>query len=53
MEPSPGILLTDLIMGRKNHWEAIYDPSRITLRALGEFAKENLNVMAQYTDLVR
>ncbi|HYJ88606.1 MAG TPA: FAD-dependent oxidoreductase [Pyrinomonadaceae bacterium] len=47
-----GILLTDLIMGRKNDWEAIYDPSRVTLRALGEFAKENLNVMAQYTDLV-
>ena len=47
-----GILLTDLILGRKSDWEAIYDPSRITLRALGEFAKENLNVMAQYTDLV-
>src|SRR6266850_856360 len=47
-----GILLTDLIMGRKNSWEAIYDPSRITLRALPEFAKENLNVAIQYTDLV-
>jgi glycine/D-amino acid oxidase-like deaminating enzyme/nitrite reductase/ring-hydroxylating ferredoxin subunit len=47
-----GILLTDLIMGRKNDWEAIYDPSRITLRALPEFAKENLNVAMQYTDLV-
>ena len=47
-----GILLTDLIVGRKNDWEEIYDPSRITLRALGEFAKENLNVAVQYTDLV-
>lgn len=47
-----GILLTDMIMGRKNPWEGIYDPSRITLRALGTFAKENLNVAAQYTDLV-
>jgi glycine/D-amino acid oxidase-like deaminating enzyme/nitrite reductase/ring-hydroxylating ferredoxin subunit len=47
-----GILLTDLIMGRKNSWESIYDPSRITLRALPEFAKENLNVAIQYTDLV-
>ncbi len=47
-----GILLTDLIMGRKNDWEGIYAPSRITLRALGDFAKENLNVMAQYADLV-
>lgn len=47
-----GILLTDLIMGRKNAWESIYDPSRITLKALPEFAKENLNVAMQYTDLV-
>src|SRR6266545_2604833 len=47
-----GILLTDLILGRKNPWESIYDPSRITLKALPEFAKENLNVAVQYTDLV-
>ncbi len=47
-----GILLTDLIMGRKNPWESIYDPSRITLKALPVFAKENLNVAMQYTDLV-
>jgi glycine/D-amino acid oxidase-like deaminating enzyme/nitrite reductase/ring-hydroxylating ferredoxin subunit len=47
-----GILLTDLIMGRKNPWESIYDPSRITLKALPEFARENLNVAVQYTDLV-
>ncbi|MEO7971107.1 MAG: FAD-dependent oxidoreductase [bacterium] len=47
-----GILLTDLIVGRKNEWESIYDPSRITLKALPEFVKENLNVAAQYTDLV-
>jgi nitrite reductase/ring-hydroxylating ferredoxin subunit len=47
-----GILITDLILGRKNHWASLYDPSRITLRALPEFAKENLNVAVQYTDLV-
>lgn len=47
-----GMLLTDLILGRKNEWESIYDPSRITLKALGEFAKENLNVAAQYKDLI-
>lgn len=47
-----GMLLTDLIVGRKNDWESIYDPSRITLKALPEFAKENLNVAAQYADLV-
>jgi glycine/D-amino acid oxidase-like deaminating enzyme/nitrite reductase/ring-hydroxylating ferredoxin subunit len=47
-----GMLLTDMILGRKNAWESLYDPSRITLRALPEFAKENLNVAAQYTDVV-
>ncbi|HEV2912579.1 MAG TPA: FAD-dependent oxidoreductase [Pyrinomonadaceae bacterium] len=47
-----GRLLTDLIMGRENQWATLYDPSRITLRAGVEFAKENLNVAAQYTDLV-
>src|SRR2546421_4725527 len=47
-----GILLTDLIMGRKNSWESIYEPSRMTLRALPEFARENLNMALQYTDLI-
>jgi Rieske Fe-S protein len=43
-----GILLTDLIQGRENPWARIYDPSRKSLRTLGTFAKENLNVAAQY-----
>jgi glycine/D-amino acid oxidase-like deaminating enzyme/nitrite reductase/ring-hydroxylating ferredoxin subunit len=45
-----GMLLTDLLQGRKNRWEDLYNPSRITLRAMGEYAGENLNVAGQFTD---
>jgi glycine/D-amino acid oxidase-like deaminating enzyme/nitrite reductase/ring-hydroxylating ferredoxin subunit len=47
-----GMLLTDLIQGRKNEWAGLYDPSRVTPGAIREFAEENLNVAAQYTKLV-
>lgn len=47
-----GMLLTDLIVGRANPWEKLYDPARKTLGATKEFAKENLNVAAQYADLI-
>ena len=45
-----GILITDLIVGRGCSWAPLYDPSRITLKAASEFAKENLNVAAQYAE---
>ncbi|HKV32680.1 MAG TPA: FAD-dependent oxidoreductase [Pyrinomonadaceae bacterium] len=45
-----GMLLTDLLQGRKNRWEDLYSPSRITLRAMGEYAGENINVASQFTD---
>jgi Rieske Fe-S protein len=44
------MLISDLLLGRKNPWEDVYDPSRKSLRALPEFARENLNVVAQYGD---
>lgn len=45
-----GILLTDLILGRKNPWSKLYDPSRVKLRATPSFLRENLNVAGQLTD---
>lgn len=47
-----GILLTDLILGRKNAWATLYDPSRVTVRVAAGFAQEMLNVAAQYADWV-
>jgi glycine/D-amino acid oxidase-like deaminating enzyme/nitrite reductase/ring-hydroxylating ferredoxin subunit len=43
-----GLLISDLIQGLQNPWASLYDPSRITLRAAGTFAKEALNMAAQY-----
>jgi glycine/D-amino acid oxidase-like deaminating enzyme/nitrite reductase/ring-hydroxylating ferredoxin subunit len=45
-----GMLITDLILGRHNAWASLYDPGRVTLRATGEFAKEAVNMAAQYAD---
>jgi glycine/D-amino acid oxidase-like deaminating enzyme/nitrite reductase/ring-hydroxylating ferredoxin subunit len=47
-----GMLLTDLIMGRENPWAELYDPSRKTLSSIKDFAQENVNVAAQYTDVI-
>jgi glycine/D-amino acid oxidase-like deaminating enzyme/nitrite reductase/ring-hydroxylating ferredoxin subunit len=47
-----GMLLTDLLQGRKNPWADLYSPSRITLRAFGEYASENINVAEQFADYV-
>ena len=47
-----GILLRDLISGRENDWERLYSPSRMPIRAFGEYLRENANVAGQYADLV-
>lgn len=45
-------LVADLIVSGASPWETLYDPARRTLRAAGTFARENLNVAAQYGALV-
>ncbi|HYJ32780.1 MAG TPA: FAD-dependent oxidoreductase [Candidatus Binatia bacterium] len=47
-----GLLLRDLIAGRENAWARLYDPGRVSLRAAGELAKENLNFVSKYADYV-
>jgi glycine/D-amino acid oxidase-like deaminating enzyme len=48
-----GILLRDLILGRYNPWAELYDPARKNVRAIGTFARENLNVATEYSEWVR
>jgi len=45
-----GMLLCDLILGRRNAWAELYDPSRKTAGAARGYAAENLNVARQYAD---
>jgi len=43
-----GIVLTDLLADRASPWAALYDPSRRSVRASGEYLRENLNVVGRY-----
>ena len=47
-----GILITDQIMGRANPWSKLYDPARKMSPLNKDFVSENLNVVAQYKDLL-
>lgn len=47
-----GMIISDLIQKRDNKWAALYDPSRSVLKSTKEYFSENLNVAAQYKDLL-
>ena len=47
------LLIPDLIKGRSNPWEKLYDPARITLKAAGEFGRHNLKTAARYLDWIK
>lgn len=47
-----GLLLTDLIEGRANRWESLYDPSRHRRGDVEEFVRDNANIAAQYVDWI-
>ncbi len=46
------ILVRDLIMGRENPWQKLYDPSRKQTAAIMEFIRENMNAAATFKDYV-
>jgi glycine/D-amino acid oxidase-like deaminating enzyme/nitrite reductase/ring-hydroxylating ferredoxin subunit len=45
-----GMIISDLILGRPNEWESLYDPNRVSLRAqpIEQFAKENADVALRF-----
>lgn len=48
-----GMLITDLILGRSNPWEKLYEPSRKPFSSPVQFIKENINVADQYLEYFR
>ncbi|MFC5461818.1 FAD-dependent oxidoreductase [Massilia niabensis] len=44
------MLVTDLIAGRANPWQAIYDPGRKGVHGIRDFVAEQANIMTQYGD---
>src|SRR5690606_41754480 len=46
-----GLLIPDLITGKSNPWEDLYNPSRTPVQVLGEFLAESRDTSYGYRDL--
>ena len=46
------MIICDSIMGNKNKWEDLYNPSRISLNTAKDFVKEATNMASQYLDWI-
>lgn len=44
------LLVSDLILGRENSWEELYNPARKVIHGLSDFISEQANTLAQYGD---
>ncbi len=47
------MIVSDLIGGKKNPWEDLYNPSRFTLKASPTFLKENMKVLGHYAEWLK
>ena len=47
------ILIRDLIVGRENPWQEIYNPARVKLATAKEFLRKNIKVAGDYFDWVK
>jgi glycine/D-amino acid oxidase-like deaminating enzyme/nitrite reductase/ring-hydroxylating ferredoxin subunit len=47
------LIIADQIAGIPNPWQELYAPARIPVRGLGEVVSEGLNVLSQYTELLK
>lgn len=45
-----GMLITDLVMGRKNSWADLYDPGRVTVKAVGAFIRDVASMAKGYAE---
>lgn len=47
-----GMLLRDLVLGRKNPWTDVYEPGRKPLKSVREFISENVTMAVNLTEYV-